>query len=103
MDDADAVGALRGVLEESIAITVAPLLDPLQRPFHIWQELTIERLIARPTDRFGEEHDKERCGIDRPIVGRMRDVAETSHLAVAHLMEDLARFLLPEWIDHSPL
>ena len=33
----------------------------------------------------------------------MRDVAETSHLAVAHLVEDLARFLFPERIDRSPL
>src|SRR5215217_5731918 len=103
VNDADAIGALGGVLDESIAIAVAPLLDPLQRPLHVWQELTVERLIARPTDRFGEEHDKERCGVNRSIVGRMRDVAETSHLAVAHLVQDLARFFFPERIDGSSL
>ena len=33
----------------------------------------------------------------------MRDVAEAGHLAVAHFVKDLAWFLLPEWIDGSPL
>src|SRR5215212_10147808 len=103
VDDANAIRAMRGVLDESIAIALAPLLDPLQCSLHVRQELTKERLIASPTDRFGEEHDEERCGVDAPVVGCMRYVVETSPLAVAHFVQDLARFLLPERIDRSPL
>src|SRR5947209_8593695 len=56
-----------------------------------------------PLDRLDEEDEKQRCGINGPVVRRMRHLSQPGQLSTPDLVEDLARLLLPIWIDLSAL
>jgi len=56
-------------------------------------------LVARHLVRRVGYHDEERRCVDRPVVGRVRDLLARRHLAQAELVHDLAGLLLREVVE----
>ncbi len=53
-------------------------------------ELPERRRVVGAVEIGAGEHDEERCRIDAAVVAAERHLAESGHLAVAHLVQDLA-------------
>ena len=75
-------------LDEAVPVAVAELVDPAQRLAHRRLELAHERVVARPAPGLGEQHEKQRRGVDRAVVAREPDLGSPP---AAQLVDDLAR------------
>ena len=87
----------------AIALEVGVLVDPSQRSAHFVLELADELGVAGPSLVVVEQHDEQLRRVGRAEVRRMRSLLERGHLAVAHLVEDPARFLFAEVVDARAL
>src|SRR5207244_9859980 len=52
-----------------------------------------------PFHSLREHHPEERRRVDRPVIGVMRDLAQSCELAATKLVEDLSGLLLGELVD----
>src|SRR6478672_11293425 len=91
------------VFDQSVTIEVAILRDPLDREPGIRQQLAEQVLVPCPGDRLGKQPDPKWRRVDRAVIRRMRNLAESCHLAIPHFVQDLARLLLPPRVDLGPL
>src|SRR5262249_11498674 len=61
--------------------------DPSECSFEARPELAYEGAVPRPPQVLGEEHDEERGGIHRAVVGNEGNLAARRHLPAAELVE----------------
>src|SRR3954463_13815266 len=87
------------ILNEPISIDIAVSIDPVNRPENMWLKSPVDVDVAGPVEHLGRKPDEKRRGIDRPVIGNMGHFLQPSHFAVSHLMEDLSRSLIGEWVD----
>ena len=78
------------VLHEPVAVAVAVLVDPLERPERVRPQAVDERPVAGPVPGRAEEHEPQRRGVDGAVVGPVRGLAGAGHLAGPQLVQDLA-------------
>src|ERR1700722_16865055 len=78
------------VLDVTVPVGVAAVIDPLQRRSGIWLERAYERVVAGPAVILVEQDQEQRRGVGRPEVGRVRALAASRELAEAQLVQDLA-------------
>src|SRR4029079_8563375 len=57
------------VLDVAVAVTVAVLVHPRERPVGVGQQLTQRLLAETPTTELTQQEDEERRGVDGPVVG----------------------------------
>ena len=74
-------------LHEAVAVQVAELVDPAQRPAQRGLELAHEVVVGGPAPGLGEQHQEERRGIDRAVVAREPDLGRAP---APQLVDDLA-------------
>jgi hypothetical protein len=82
----EAAGRASHVVDVTVAIAVATLVDPAQRPFHVAAQLVEQRQVARPARILGEQDEEERRRVHRTVIGCVRDLTPPSELAEAKLM-----------------
>jgi hypothetical protein len=78
------------VLDESVAIEIALLVDPGQRTLDRRPQLADQHVVAGALRVKAGEHDKQRRRVDAPIVEAEGYLPQRRHLAAPHLMQDLA-------------
>ena len=83
------------VLDETIAVRIAVSVDPMQRRLHMGPQRSYRREIPGALEIFAGQQDEQRCRIDAAVVSAERHFAEARHLAIAHLVQDLARLGVP--------
>ena len=91
---ADPAGRAAQVLDEPVAVQVAVPVDPGERGLRVGQELAREPDVAGPPQVLGVHDQEPRRRVHRPVVGRVRHDPRARELAVAHLVQDLARLLV---------
>src|SRR5262245_21019788 len=80
------------VLNESISIDIAVLVDPIERALNIRPDLLDEgKITGAPVVRAGE-HDKQRRGIDTAVIPAERNLTCGRQFSFSRFMQDLARF-----------
>ena len=87
------------VLDVSVAVEVAVVLDPLERPLRVGQELVHHLAGEAPSAQLTEQHDEERGGVGGPVVDAPAAERQRGRVAEAHLVEDAARLLLASRVD----
>src|SRR4051794_9529850 len=65
----------------------------------MWLKSPVDIDVAGPVEHLGRKPDEKRRGINRPVIGNMGHFLQPSHFAVSHLVEDLSRSLIGEWVD----
>ena len=78
------------VLDEAVAVAIAPLVDPAERGHRVRPQPVDEVAVAGPVERLAEQDQPERRRVDAAVVGRVRQLAGSGRLAHAQLVEDLA-------------
>ena len=84
------------VFDEAVAVEVAALVQPLERRVDRVAAVVEAVEVAGPHRELRHEQQPERCGVDRPVVRRVRDGAHAGQLPAPQLVHDLARLLLAE-------
>ena len=87
----EAADGVPGVLDEAVAVGIAPAIHPLEGALDVRPELAREREISRPFEVRAGENDEERRGVDAPVVPAEGNLAEVGHLAAPRFVEHLAR------------
>ncbi len=82
------------VLDEAVAVAVAVVVDPVERALDVRPDVSEELAVARAVPILAGEHHEERRRVDAAVVAAERHFAHARHLAVAHLVDDLARLRL---------
>ncbi len=95
------VAALVG--DVAVALQVGVVVDPGQGRPRLALERAHQLRVARPALVLVEEHDVERSGVGRAVVGRVRPLLEGGHLAVAHLVQDAPGVLVAEVVETRAL
>src|SRR5262249_48111897 len=88
----------RLVFLESVAVAVAVFVDPGEASFRRPQMPLQQPQVAGRTPGSVQCYQIKRGRIRGPVVWRVRDQLEMRKLAVAQLVEDLARFGIAIWI-----
>src|SRR5947199_10583120 len=83
-----------GILYISIAICVPVLFNPIKGRFDLRAQFIKQPRLTAPSGVFSHEHQPQRGGISRPVIRRMRYLAEVRRLAYAQLVQNLARLFL---------
>ena len=91
------------VIDVPVAVAVAVIVDPKQRGFRLHLQLFHQAPVPCPTLLLIEQDNEQRSDIGCPEIRRMGPFGEGCHLAVADLVEDLARLLVAELILRCPL
>ena len=86
-----AVGRLPLVLDEAVAVAVAVAVDPAQGGLDVGPERLDERPVAGALVVGAGQQDEQRRGIDAAVVAAEGHLLQRRHLAVAGLVQDLAR------------
>ena len=76
------------VLDEPVAVAVAPLVDPRERAQRRLVQLAREAEVLRPADHLREQDEPQRCRVDRAVVD---GEPALRRLAVPNLVADLPR------------
>ncbi len=79
------------VLDEPIAVAVPVLVNPSQRAIQRRSERAQRLEISGPLVVVGRANQEQRRGVNRPVVGRVRDHPRLGELADAKLVQDLSR------------
>ena len=79
------------VLDEPVAVAIAPLIDPARRGVERRSQLAHRVEVERPAVVAAGDHQEQRRRVDRAVIGRMRDVPGAGELAGAQLVQDLSR------------
>ena len=87
------------VLDVAVAVTVAELLDPLDRPIGVRQEAVDQLAGEAPPAKLAEEHDEQRRGVGGAVVDRAAAQRQRRRLTEAHLVQDPPRLLLGAVVD----
>ena len=83
--------AAPAVFDEAVAVEVAVAVDPLQRQQHLRPDAADEFEVAGArVVGAGQQHEQRR-GVHRAVVAAERNLAGGRHLALARLVQDLAR------------
>ena len=92
-------GVRSEVLDVAIAVPVAEVLDPGERAVGVGQQPG--QLLGRqpPAGQLAEQHDEQRRGVDRPVVGRATLQGERVRAVEAGLVHDPPRLLLRPGVD----
>src|SRR6202521_6211629 len=80
------------VLDETVSVGVAVLVDPMQSALDVWPDLFDKRQVARTQKIAAGQHYEKRGGIDAAVVGSERNFLHHRHFAAAHFMKDFSRF-----------
>ena len=91
------------VLDVAVAVGVAEVLDPLDGPRRVGQQLVDQLAGHAPAPHLAEQHDEERGGVGRAVVDAPAAERERGGVAEAHLVEDAARLLLVAGVDLGAL
>ena len=86
-----AVDGFRLVLDKAVAVAVAEIVYPAQRRVDVRPDLGNGAEVARRLQVHSRQHDEERRRIHASVITAEGNLAEMGHLAVAHLVKDLAR------------
>ena len=87
------------VLDIPVAVGVAEVLDPLERPLGVGQQL-VDRLAGEPpAPELAEEHDEQRRGVGGPVVDAAAAERQRRRVAEAHLVEDATGLLVASGVD----
>jgi hypothetical protein len=87
------------VLDEAVAVAIAPLVDPAERGPSRWAEAVHELPVAGPVERLAEEDQPERRRVDAAVVRRVGQLPGPGRLADPQLVEDLARLGVAPLVD----
>ena len=79
------------------------MFDPIKGRVDLGTQLIKQARLAAPSGVFSDQHQPERRGINRPIVRRVRYLAQVRHLAYAQLVQNLAGLLLSPWVKFFTL
>ena len=79
------------VLDEPVAVAIAPLVDPVERGVERRAQLRHRVEVERPAVVAARDHQEQRRRVDGAVVGRVRDLPGAGELAGAQLVQDLAR------------
>src|SRR5579872_3671625 len=67
-----AAGIPRAVFDVAVAVHIAELVYPIERAERGRRQIAIQRIGSEPGHGLNEEHEKQRRGVDRPVVGCVR-------------------------------
>ena len=95
----EAAFGLALVLDEAVAVEVAVVVDPVERRERVGPQLVDQLIVSRPALVLIEQHQPQRRGVDRAVVGRVRDLVGACQLARAQLVQDLARLCVAPVVD----
>src|SRR5512134_2703053 len=87
------------VFQIAIAVSIAVPVDPLKRPLDIGTEFLEQSEVSCPSSMAADQDQKERGGVDRPIVRGMGDFLQPRQLSDARFVRNLSRLLIPPMID----
>ncbi len=79
------------VLDEPVAVEVAVAVDPVERRQRVRPQALEQLVVAGPGVDLAEDDEPQRRRIDRAVVGVVRGLPGSGHLAGPQLVEDLAR------------
>ena len=82
--------ALAAVLDEAVAVAIARLVHPAQRRQDVRPQPAHGLDVVGAFEIGARQHDEQRRGIDAAVVVAERHLAQQRHLALAHLVQDLA-------------
>ena len=91
------------VLDVSIAVEVPVVLDPLEGPFRVGQELVHDLAGQPPAPQLSEQHDEERGGVGGAVVNAAAAERQRRRVTETHLVQDAAGLLLTSGVDVLPL
>ena len=88
------------VIEVAVAVVIGDTGRPADRRVQVGREPPGKRDVTGPAHVLGEQDDEQKRRVDRAVVRRaLRDLARARELAHAKLVQDLARFRVPELVD----
>src|SRR6516162_6712563 len=77
------------IFHKAVMVAIAGYVDPAQRRFDRGPQFAQRLLVSGTLDiEPGQQHEQRRR-IDTAVILRKRYLAQRSHLAAAHLMQDL--------------
>ena len=79
------------VLLKPVTVAIAVAVDPVQAAFGS-RQVPFDQCVAGGTPGGMQRDQVKRRGVGRAVIRRMRDQLEMRQLAIAQLMQDLARF-----------
>src|SRR5215472_19292925 len=82
------------VFDETIAICVAVVVDPLKRALDVRPNRLQKSPVTGAPVICACQHHKKRCGVDAPVVAPERHLAQDGHLIITEFMQYLARLLV---------
>ena len=87
---AEAALAPGGVLDETVAVAVAVVVDPAQRRLQVRPDRADGLEVAGALVVHARQHHEQRRRVDAAVVQPERHLAEARHFALAGLVQDLA-------------
>ena len=94
---------LARVLDEAVAIAIAVVVDPFQGSQDVRPDLAQEFDVRGALVVGGGKHDEQRRAVDGAVVAAEGHLAQLSHFALAHLVQDFAGLRIALWIDAGGL
>src|SRR5262249_29238274 len=85
---------VRGIFEITVAVDISVMLHPGEGPFDLAAQLMKRLQAAGQVGGASQKNQEEQRGVDRAVIGRVRDLAGTGQLADAKLVQDLAGLLV---------
>ena len=89
-------GLRQRVLDVSVAVGVAAVLDPGQRRAGVGLQRADQLVVAGPAVVLVQQDQEQRRGVGGPEVRRVRALTARGELAESQLVQDLAGLLLVE-------
>ena len=87
------------VLDQAVTVDVAVVVHPAQRGEGIGPQALDQLRVACPALVLVEQHQPQRRRIDRAVVRRVGDFSHSRQLALAQLVQDLARLCVAPVVD----
>ena len=78
------------IFDEPVAVAIAVGVDPAQRRLGVRPQGAYGGQVAGAHEVLAQQQHEQRCRVDAAVIAAEGDLAQISHLAVAHLVHDLA-------------
>src|ERR671918_2036907 len=91
------------ILDKSSPGKIAVAINPFEGSFDVAAQFVKQRKISGPVRVKAKKDQKERCGIDRTVIGSVRNLSCICQLSRSQLVQDLSRFFRSPVIDLASL